>query len=67
MHGALNNSRVVDRALVAHYTSPSGQAGLPGCLSFWAEEMPSPAGCAAISSTSGISGQVSQRPCPSLF
>ncbi|SOO19477.1 hypothetical protein XFF6992_330087 [Xanthomonas citri pv. fuscans] len=56
MHGALNNSRVVDGALVAHYTFPSGQAGLPGCLSFWAEEMPSPAGRAAISLTSGISG-----------
>ncbi|SOO33437.1 hypothetical protein XFF6994_2870034 [Xanthomonas citri pv. fuscans] len=56
MHGALNNSRVVDGAFVAHYTFPSGQAGLPGCLSFWAEEMPSPAGRAAISLTSGISG-----------
>ncbi|EFF41913.1 hypothetical protein XAUB_40410 [Xanthomonas citri pv. aurantifolii str. ICPB 11122] len=44
-----------------------GRPGYRAASVFWAEEMPSPAGRAAISLMSGISGQVSQRPCPSLF
>jgi small subunit ribosomal protein S10 len=41
--------QAVDVALAAHYTFPSGQAGLLVCLSFWAEESPRCTGSVAVS------------------